>query len=111
MPKPALLSLVATVLAALLTIAAGPSRACDSYGARGMVRAFGPHRSSITIAHDAVADVLPATATTFETTRAGQLDKLRTGDEVVFHFTLRHDGRRLLDVIDRSALRPGEAAR
>jgi Cu/Ag efflux protein CusF len=66
-----------------------------SYSARGVVKAFGPDRKSVDIAHEAIPGFMGAMTMSFEAREPKQLRPFSVGDRVDFTFEVR-DGRRIL---------------
>jgi Cu(I)/Ag(I) efflux system protein CusF len=100
------------VLVALLS-ATTPMAACSrrgnaqervgakSYHAVGIVKAFGPGRAFVNIAHEDIAGYMKAMVMSFELHHPGQLDGLSPQDHVDFDFVETEDARRVLTRIDK----------
>jgi Cu/Ag efflux protein CusF len=69
------------------------------YRATGVIRAFGPERTYVNIAHDEIAGYMGAMTMSFWPRAKEQLDGLSVGDPVVFEFTETEDARRVLSSI------------
>jgi Cu(I)/Ag(I) efflux system protein CusF len=82
---------------------AGPRRPSSAgqaepktYRATGTIKAFGPARAYVNIAHEEIPGYMGAMTMSFWPQRAEQLDGLAAGDHVEFEFTETEDARRLL---------------
>lgn len=62
---------------------------------------FGPDRSSVHIAHEAIDGYLEATTTTFESWTPDKLATFSDGDRVLFSFRPTEGGHRVLDSIEK----------
>lgn len=67
-----------------------------TYHATGTIRAFGPVRAYLLIAHEEIPGYMGAMTMSFWPERSGQLDGLNVGDRVDFEFTETEDARRVL---------------
>ncbi len=85
---------------------AAPERAANwrradpkTYHATGTIKAFGPGRAYVNIAHEEIPGYMGAMTMSFWPQRAEQLEGLSTGDHVEFEFTETEDARRVLSSI------------
>ncbi|MGA7119249.1 MAG: copper-binding protein [Polyangiaceae bacterium] len=72
-----------------------------TYHAVGVIRAFGPGRAFVNIAHEDIAGYMKAMTMSFEPQRAGQLDGFVEHDRVDFDFIETEDARRVLTRIGK----------
>ena len=97
----------AFAVALAVAVAAGVSFAVDAFAADGGVShstvgdivAFGPSRSYVSIAHEAMPGYMGAMTMSFEPRRPAQLEGLAVGTHVAFTFTDGGDGHRWIDQI------------
>ena len=83
----------------LVFLAIAAALAGGGHDAKGVVKAFGPNRVFVNIAHDEIPGYMMAMTMTFEPKRAEQLAGLAVDDAVAFRFTETDDGKRILDSI------------
>jgi Cu/Ag efflux protein CusF len=77
------------------------------HATRGTIKAFGPERANVSIAHEAIPGFMVAMTMNFEPRAAEQLAGLAVGDEVDFSFEAAAEGRWRLVTIRRRAAGPG----
>jgi Cu/Ag efflux protein CusF len=102
---------MAHLLTALLAIAPGvaavtscarPTAAAPrTWHATGVVRAFGPSRGYVNIAHDDIPGYMTAMTMSFEPERPSLLGGVNVGDRVTFDFFETEDARRVLTRVER----------
>ena len=82
---------------------AGATEAGDapSYHATGIIKAFGPSRGYVNIAHEDIPGYMKAMTMSFEPGHPGQLDGFAVGDRVAFDFVETPDARRVLQQIQK----------
>jgi len=71
-----------------------------TWNARGEIRAVRAERSSLTIRHEPIADLMPAMTMPFRVARASLLEGLSVGDRVAFTIS-RVEGRYVIQSIRR----------
>jgi len=105
MRRPSILPLLACLGTAAVMAPSPASGAAhptaESWLARGVIRAFGPDRKSISIAHEAIDGYMGAMTMSFEPRDAKLLAPFAVGDRVAFEFVDTDDGRRIIESITR----------
>ncbi len=69
--------------------------------ARGIVRAFGPSRGYVNIAHEDIPGYMSAMTMLFEPQKPPMLDGLAVGDRIAFDFFESEDARRVLTRVEK----------
>ncbi len=77
--------------------AAGP----QVWHARGTIRAFGPSRGYVNIAHEEIPGYMSAMTMSFEPQQPALLDGLAVGDKIAFDFFESEDARRVLTRVEK----------
>lgn len=96
-----LLALSAGSAIALSSCSRPPAAAPQVWHATGSLRAFGPSRGYVNIAHDDIPGYMRAMTMSFEPQTANQLDGLAVGDRLAFDFFESEDARRILTRVEK----------
>ncbi len=89
---------LAAGVAAIVSVAVD-ALAAESHVTHGDIVAFGPNRSYVSIAHEAIPGYMGAMTMSFEPRRPAQLEGLQVGTHVALTFTASDDGHRWIDQI------------
>ena len=89
---------LAAGFAAIVSIAID-ALAAETHTTHGDIVGFGPHRSYVSIAHEAIPGYMGAMTMSFEPRRPAQLEGYKVGAHVAFTFTVSDDGHRWIDQI------------
>lgn len=77
-----------------------PCATSATYSVRGQIKAFGPERRYVSIAHEHIPSFMPAMTMSFHPRHQAQLDGLAVNDKVQLTFTTTDDDdRRAIDSI------------
>jgi Cu(I)/Ag(I) efflux system protein CusF len=89
---------LAAGVAAIVSVAVD-ALAAQAYQTHGDIVGFGPNRSYVSIAHEAIPGYMGAMTMSFEPRRPAQLQGYEVGAHVAFTFTASDDGHRWIDQI------------
>ncbi|HWL86020.1 MAG TPA: copper-binding protein [Polyangiaceae bacterium] len=97
--------LITATIAGTLTWRDAHPRAADTEAARhegtGTIRSFGPDRSYVNIAHDAIPGFMDAMTMAFEFQGEAQSSGLEVSDRIEFTFTADRQGRLVIASISK----------